>query len=72
MNTIEAGGPGWLNPLVMLCAWNSIKLTLNGPITLVLFIRSRIGQAADQRGIRAMPACRVEELSNCGRTSARM
>lgn len=22
---IESGGPGWLNPLALLCAWNTIK-----------------------------------------------
>lgn len=50
--TIEAGGPGWLNILVLLCAWNSIKLTLNGPITLVLLIRARIEQAVARRRAR--------------------
>lgn len=72
VTTIEAGGPGWLNLVVLLCGWNSIKLTLNGPITLILLMRTRIRKAADQRGIPAMPAGRVENLSNCGRTSARM
>lgn len=24
---IAAGGPGWLNPLALLCAWNTIKFT---------------------------------------------
>lgn len=23
---INSGGPGWLNPLALLCAWNTIKL----------------------------------------------
>jgi len=22
---IDSGGPGWLNPLALLCAWNTIK-----------------------------------------------
>ena len=38
VTTIEAGGPGWLNLVVLLCAWNSIKLILNGP--------SRVAEAA--------------------------
>ena len=38
VTTIENGGPGWLNLVVLLCGWNSIKLTLNGPITLVLLL----------------------------------
>jgi len=46
---IEAGGPGWLNLLVLLCAWNSIKLTLNGSITVILLIRARIREAVARR-----------------------
>lgn len=45
VTTIEAGGPGWLNLLVLLCAWNSIKLTLNGPVTVILFVRARTQEA---------------------------
>jgi len=45
VTTIEAGGPGWLNLLILLCAWNSIKLTLNGPVTVVLLLRARIREA---------------------------
>ena len=43
--TIEAGGPGWLNLLALPCAWNTIKLTLNGPITVILLVRARIQEA---------------------------
>jgi hypothetical protein len=46
VTTIESGGPGWLNLLVLLCAWNSIKLILNGPITVVLLIRTKIRERA--------------------------
>jgi hypothetical protein len=53
--TIEAGKPGWLNLVVLLCGWNSIKLTLNGPITVVLLIRARIQEAVARRR-----ACRAE------------
>lgn len=52
VTTIEAGGPGWLNLLVLLCAWNSIKLTLNGPITVILLIRARIQEAVARRRAR--------------------
>ncbi|WP_369062245.1 sulfate permease [Kocuria rhizophila] len=45
VTTIEAGGPGWLNLVVLLCGWNSIKLTLNGPITVILLVRARIQEA---------------------------
>lgn len=50
--TIEAGGPGWLNLVVLLCAWNTIKLTLNGPITLILLVRARIREVVAQRRAR--------------------
>jgi hypothetical protein len=46
VTTIENGGPGWLNLLVLLRAWNSIKLILNGPITVVLIIRTKIRERA--------------------------
>ncbi len=52
VTTIEAGGPGWLNILVLLCAWNTIKLILNGPITLILLIRTRIQETAVRRRAR--------------------
>ena len=47
--TIETGGPGWLNLVLLLCAWNSIKLTLNGPMTVILLIRARIREAVTCR-----------------------
>lgn len=50
VTTIEAGGPGWLNLLVLLCAWNSIKLTLNGPASVVRLPQVRI---EERRGTRA-------------------
>lgn len=50
--TIEAGGPGWLNLVVLLCAWNTIKLTLNGPITVILLARARIREVVARRRAR--------------------
>lgn len=41
---VEGGGPGWLHLLVLLCVWNSMKLTIIGPVSLVLLIRARIGE----------------------------
>lgn len=49
VTTIEAGGPGWLNLLVLLCAWNTIKLTLNGPITQVLLCGALIRESKARR-----------------------
>ena len=50
VTTIEAGGPGRLNLLVLLCAWNSIKLTLNWPAGVVRLLQVRI---EERRGTRA-------------------
>lgn len=54
VTAIEAGGPGWLNLVVLLCGWKSIKLTLNGPIAVILLVRARIQEAVARRdAIRA-------------------
>lgn len=50
VSTIESGGPGWLNLVVLLCAWNSIKLTLNGPASVVRLLSARVKEG---RGVRA-------------------
>ncbi|MDI3331825.1 MAG: sulfate permease [Micrococcus sp.] len=52
VTTTENGGPGWLNLLVLLCGWNSIKLTVNGPVTVILLIRARIQEAGARRRAR--------------------
>ncbi|MBX3104039.1 MAG: sulfate permease [Cryobacterium sp.] len=46
---IADGGPGWLNLLVLLCLWNSMKVIIMGPISLVLLIRVRIQEAVARR-----------------------
>lgn len=46
---IEGGGPGWLNLLVLLCIWNSMKLVIMGPVSLVLLIRARTREAVARR-----------------------
>ena len=50
VTTIDAGGPGWLNLVVLLCAWNSIKLTLNGPASVVRLLQAKV---KEWRGVRA-------------------
>ena len=42
---ISEGGPGWLNLLVLLCLWNSLKLIIMGPVSLVLLIRVCVREA---------------------------
>ena len=64
VTTIEHGGPGWLNLLVLLCAWNAIKLILNGPITVVLLIRARLSELRERRRAR-----RLERVAEQGMRS---
>ncbi|WP_199182286.1 sulfate permease [Cryobacterium sp. M91] len=46
---IEAGGPGWLNLLVILCLWNTLKLLLIGPISLLKLIAVRVREGMGRR-----------------------
>lgn len=39
------GGPGWLNLLVALSLWNTLKFVIMGPVSLVLLTRVRIREA---------------------------
>ena len=41
-NLISAGGPGWLNLLVLVVLWNTLKFILIGPVSFVLLIRARL------------------------------
>ena len=52
INFIEDGGPGWLNLLVLLLVWSSMKLIVMGPVSLVLLLRVRIHEAAERRRVR--------------------
>lgn len=40
------GAPGWINLLVLVCLWNALKFTVNGPITLTRLLRSRAFEAS--------------------------
>jgi hypothetical protein len=64
VTTIEDGGPGWLNLVVLLCAWNSITLILNGPVTTILLMRALIEEAIARRD-----AARGGQPSICDQTS---
>lgn len=46
---IEGGGPGWLNLLVLLCIWNAMKLTIMGPVSVVLLIHARSTERVERR-----------------------
>ena len=60
---VEAGGPGWLNLLVILCLWNTLKFVVMGPISLLKLIAVRVREAvAGRRMTRALPADGVKRL----------
>ena len=46
---IEAGGPGWLNLLVLLCLWNTLKFVVIGPISLLKLMVVRVREAVARR-----------------------
>lgn len=43
---IADGGPGWLNLLVLLCLWNTMKFVIMGPVSLILLSSVRVSEAA--------------------------
>lgn len=65
-NLIADGGPGWLNLLVILFLWNTLKFLIMGPVSLVLLLRVRIHEACERRRVRrqseAMKSARFEAI----------
>jgi len=45
---LHDGGPGWLNPLVLLGIWNGIKFIAFGPVSLILLARARVVEHRDK------------------------
>ena len=48
---IEHGGPGLLHLIVLLAAWNALKMLWLGPISLVHLARARLREHAERRRI---------------------
>ncbi len=42
---IADGGPGWLNLLVLLCLWNTMKFIIMGPVSLTMLAQARLREA---------------------------
>lgn len=54
---IEAGSPGWLYLLVMICLWSAFKMLWIGPVSLILLTRARlIERKARQRQDSIVPS----------------
>ncbi|MGP5054696.1 hypothetical protein ACTXJ3_06310 [Brachybacterium paraconglomeratum] len=49
---IEQGGPGWLHLIVLLCAWNALKMLWLGPMSLIALARVRHREHVQRRTAR--------------------
>lgn len=49
---IEQGGPGWLHLVVLLCAWNALKMLWLGPVSLIALARVRYREHVQRRTAR--------------------
>ena len=59
---VAGGAPGWINLLVLVCLWNALKFVVNGPITLVRWLRVRaIERRFRDAGVAANEPCRSAE-----------
>lgn len=54
---VDGGAPGWLHLVVLVCIWNALKMTLFGPVSLVLLVKARARErrARRQRETRCTP-----------------
>ncbi|MGB3376751.1 MAG: sulfate permease [Microbacterium sp.] len=46
---IADGGPGWLNLLVLLCLWNTMKFIIMGPVSVIMLARILTNEAGRRR-----------------------
>ena len=46
------GGPGWLHLVVLLCAWNALKMLWLGPVSLIALARVRYREHVQRRTAR--------------------
>jgi hypothetical protein len=57
-------GPGWLHLIVLLCAWNAIKMLLLGPLSLIALARTRLRERRDRREAEAaQPAAPPQQVA---------
>lgn len=61
--TLIDGGPGWLNLLVFLCLWNTMKFIIMGPVSLILLGRARLREGAAVRAERRTMAESAEQAT---------
>ncbi len=61
--TIDSGGPGWLHLVVLVCLWNSFKMVLFGPVSVVLLVKARVRDRRAQRQSESVGAPAQPELA---------
>lgn len=68
---IEQGGPGWLHLVVLLCAWNALKMLRLGPMSLIALARYRehVQRRAARREAESRGATPDEVLVTAGGAS---
>ena len=59
---LDAGGPGWLNLVVLLCVWSGLKMLWLGPVSLILLIRAKMCEYASRPDFHRC-ACVVNVLA---------
>lgn len=48
---IEQGGPDWLHLVVLLCAWNALKMLWLGPMSLIALAGTRHREHVQRRAV---------------------
>jgi hypothetical protein len=68
-SAVDHGGPGWLNMLVLLCAWNAMKFAASGALTPIRLLRDGRRSAMARHRVPSQPWALSRDVS---RTSADM
>ena len=61
---IADGGPGWLNLLVLVCLWNTMKFIIMGPVSMSLLVRVRLLEAIERSRARRLVSTSQEETAS--------
>jgi len=54
-SAVDHGGPGWLNILVLLCAWNAMKFAASGALTPIRLLRDGRRSALARHRVPSQP-----------------
>lgn len=54
-HSVADGGPGWLNLIILVTAWNAMKFIVMGPVSVLTLARRRWHERAALRGAQPVP-----------------